>query len=118
MPTTPPAPADPTTPCPRCGAPAVPAAPDAAPPAGLCGPCAAHHTLLHVDAIRWALADAGPGLLTDQTARTALAPIVARERLDWSRLLANWDLPWPDAYAPPVDPELPPDDDDGGAPGA
>lgn len=67
---------------------------------GLCATCAVQWWLHTVDPLRWMLQQSGPGLLAQRPVQQQLIPVLARQHselgaLDWRRLVANWDLPWP-----------------------
>lgn len=75
---------------------------------GMCRECAAHWWLFSIDGIRWALSDGGPWVLEQGAIQTALSGIMAQMHpelgaLDWSRLLGQWDLPWPNDWELPKD---------------
>jgi len=111
-------------PCARCGVSCMVRAPDAAEEnhpfesvraartaRGLCAPCIAHWWLFTVDGVRWTLRDSGPAILKTPAIQHALTRLLAMMHpelatLDWSILLAQWDLPWPDDWTLPVDKNL------------
>lgn len=76
---------------------------------GLCEECAAHWWLMTVDGIRWALTEErGFEILQFRSIQSALSDILgqmhpALGQLDWGRLIAQWDLPWPDDWKLPKD---------------
>ena len=75
---------------------------------GMCAECAAHWWLLSVDGIRWAVAESGAWVLEQPTIQAALSRVLGMMHpelatLDWGRLLAQWDLPWPDDWTLPAD---------------
>jgi hypothetical protein len=74
---------------------------------GLCEECAAHWWLFSVDGFRWGLMDS-PELLCLDAVQVELSRVLgwmhpALGRLDWAKLLDQWDLPWPDDWALPND---------------
>lgn len=74
---------------------------------GLCEECAAHWWLFTVDGLRWAFQD-GPGVLCQANVQAVLTSVLTKVapalgQLDWTRLLAQWDLPWPDDWTLPKD---------------
>lgn len=76
-------------------------------PCGLCEECAAHWWIFTRDGLRWAFAD-GPGVLAYATVQAELGRVLgwmhpALGALDWARLIAQWDLPWPDGWKLPSD---------------
>jgi hypothetical protein len=107
-------------PCARCAksclirSPSLPAVGDpltslvpATQPRGLCEECAAHWWIVSRDGLRWSLSD-GSDMLTWPAVQAELGRVLgwmhpALARLDWARLLAQWDLPWPDDWALPAD---------------
>lgn len=77
-------------------------------PRGLCEECAAHWWLFSVDGLRWTLQESGPELLCLDNVQAELWRVLgmmhpALGRLDWGRLIAQWDLPWPDDWKLPKD---------------
>jgi hypothetical protein len=76
-------------------------------PRGLCEECAAHWWIFSIDGLRWSFQD-GPGVLCMPIVQAELGRILglmhpALGRLDWGRLIAQWDLPWPDDWRLPKD---------------
>jgi len=76
-------------------------------PGGLCEECAAHWWIFSRDGLRWAFSD-GPGVLAQPNVQAALGRVLglmhpALAQLDWERLLAQWDLPWPPDWELPGD---------------
>lgn len=75
---------------------------------GLCGCCAVHWWIFTVDGLRWALVATGPGLLSTAVVQGMLAPLLAQQHaelgaVDWMRMVAQWDLPWPPDWPLPED---------------
>lgn len=69
---------------------------------GLCEECAAHWWIFSRDGLRWALTDS-PELLALPAVQAELSRLLgwmhpALSRLDWARLLDQWDLPWPEDW--------------------
>lgn len=75
---------------------------------GLCEECAAHWWLFNIDGLRWAFQESNGAILHYPNVQSELSRILgwmhpALEQLDWGRLLAQWDLPWPDDWTLPQD---------------
>jgi hypothetical protein len=71
-------------------------------PRGLCEECAAHWWIFSRDGLRWAFSES-PELLTWPVVQAELGKVLgwmhpALGRLDWEKLIAQWNLPWPDDW--------------------
>lgn len=89
-------------PCPRIDYPLWTLEP-AQKPGGLCVTCAAHWWIFSIDGFRWSFRD-GPGVLEYPTVQAAIARLLGQMHpelatVDWGRLLAQWELPWPKDWA-------------------
>lgn len=78
-------------------------------PNGMCLECAVHWLLFTVDGFRWTF-EQGNGLLHDpdvqQMVGKALAvgsPEVDPTKINWTRLLEQWDMAWPESWPLPKD---------------
>lgn len=107
-------------PCERCGVPCLVGSvqPNEAPHPlvtmraarsehGLCVTCAAHWWLWTVDGIRWAV-ESRPWILGLTPIQEKLTTLMARMHpefatLDWTRLLAQWEMAWPTGWELPRD---------------
>lgn len=106
-----------TVPCARCGKACLIGAPHpradyalivlapAQAALGMCEECAAHWWIFSVDGLRWSFQD-GPGVLRLPVVQAELGRVLglmhpALAALDWGRLIAQWDLPWPKNWALP-----------------
>lgn len=72
---------------------------------GLCEECAAHWWLFSVDGLRWTF-EHGYEMLCFTSVRAQLSRLLglmhpALGQVDWNRLMAQWDLPWPDDWKLP-----------------
>lgn len=77
-------------------------------PRGMCACCAAHWWLYSVDGIRWACEQSTGDILRMPGVRQALSGLLGMMhpelgRIDWGRLLAQWDMPWPADWQLPRD---------------
>lgn len=69
---------------------------------GLCEECAAHWWIFSRDGFRWAFGD-DPELLSLPAVQRELGRVLgwmhpALGNIDWGRLRAQWDLPWPEDW--------------------
>lgn len=74
---------------------------------GLCEECAAHWWLFSIDGFRWSFQD-GPGVLCMPIVQTELSRMMglmhpALGTVDWGRMIAQWELPWPEDWTLPKD---------------
>ena len=75
---------------------------------GMCAECAVTWWLWSVDGLRWALDDGGPAILEAPAIQETLNGILGMmhpelARVQWARLLTQWDLPWPKGWERPAD---------------
>ena len=72
---------------------------------GMCACCAVHWWLFSVDALRWAL-EKTPQMLRQPAVQARFVPLLKQMHeelgaVDWGRMLAQWDAPWPDDWSLP-----------------
>ena len=68
---------------------------------GLCLECALHWWLYTVDGLRWAV---GPELLALPVVQGLILSVFETPlTIDWTRLLRNWERPWPKGWELPTE---------------
>lgn len=72
---------------------------------GLCLECGVHWLIWTVDGLRWAFREDGPSMLQFAVVQRAIgealqlgSPTIQPEHIDWPRLIAQWELPWPNTW--------------------